>query len=47
MSLRVFLTQFAVGVAASLVTIAIVEVVREREKKLKAAPPVAPGYGTV
>lgn len=47
MNLRMVLVQLAIGVAASLATVAVVKMLEEREKKLRAAPPVAPGYGTV
>lgn len=47
MTFRAFLVHFAIGVAASVATIAVVETLKEREKKKLAPPPVAPGYGTV
>lgn len=48
MTFRQLLVHFAIGVAASVATVAAIEAIREhREKKKLGPPPVAPGYGTV
>jgi len=46
-SFRLFLVQFAIGVAASVAAVAVIETLKQREQRKLSAPPVAPGYGTV